>query len=231
MSTEIEHVRDVLGSLIWDHEFRARFKDQREKMAGIQDAYRHLFAPIDFEELSGAAYSCAKYILSGNHDGGRAGLQHNYPQTLAQLEKAGHSKLEVVYTFMKSNAFKQHREVPFTGTGLCVEEAFYTFVLESSALLSAHADIHLLIHHEFAIALTNALSLSPRPDFTTNTQGLTHNKGVWYLRRTYPRAFVETWLEYEPQEDETRWVYAAMPQGTLCGPEDEIFGGHSTAHI
>ncbi|HVU03154.1 MAG TPA: hypothetical protein VHE30_15445 [Polyangiaceae bacterium] len=112
---------------------------------------------VDHALLEEVAERIASQVLTRGYSA-TGSLPELFPRTVAAF-RAAHpdaGPLELAYRFLESEAFGEYRELPFSGVGLSLEEAFYRFA-EAEDLGTA-ADRG----REFHAALMKLVAVNPR---------------------------------------------------------------------
>ncbi len=146
-------ISTALHRLLTDRTYRAAFLEGRHGELGLSPEVLEDLSTLDPNQLKEAAKTFRDDLLRRQHQG-TGSLPTLYRETLGSLDPA-----EVISCFMESRPFHDHREIPHTGAGLCLEEAFYRFC--ESAEIGAPA----VREQEFLTAMARALLFSPRPGF------------------------------------------------------------------
>ena len=151
----------ALDRLLHKRSYRSAFLEGRFEDLDLCPEDREALEAIDRAELVCAAEEIRRDLWRRKHRGS-GGLASLYPRTIAAWQ-AAHPEdgdlEELLSLFMESEAFDEHREVPFAGAGLSLEEAFFRFC---EAFCVGEA---LDREDEFLSAIMKALLLSPSPDF------------------------------------------------------------------
>jgi hypothetical protein len=153
---------DALDRLLHQRSVREAFLAGRFDALALARDDLEALATVDRAQLSSAADKVRTDLLHRRHRGS-GGLPSLYPRTLAAWT-AAHPEdadfVELLSRFMESEAFGEYREIPFSGPGCSLEEAFHRFC-EGQDIGEPAAR-----NEEFFTAMMKALLLSPRADFT-----------------------------------------------------------------
>ena len=152
----------VLDRLLHDSAYRGALLRGEVAELGLRPEDRDAVVAIDLVELERTARNVRDDLLNRKHRG-TGGLRELFPGTLEAwrvARPADNELAELLDAFMCSLPFRQHREIPYAGEGLSLEEAFFRF-----------AEIHdigdaALREQEFLNAMVRALAVSPRATFS-----------------------------------------------------------------
>ncbi|MFC4075895.1 hypothetical protein [Salinithrix halophila] len=213
-------LNQALYRLLYHRTYRQAFLDARheELQLSIEDL-KHL-RTVDKEELIATSKTIARNLLAGNleHSGG---LRVSYPGVFQELQRLKVDLTELMYSFMESPPFNHYAEVPFAGRGICIEEAFYSYLIGERFFIEASPNNALLLTHEFLTALLSILVINKDPAFRIDTDKIQHNGCVFYAVQTYPKEIAKA-LAKRPLEEfegaEVCWLYAAASNRLLTGP-------------
>jgi hypothetical protein len=152
----------ALEGLLHRRSYRSAFLEGRLDALDLSPEDRDAVASLDPEQVVRMAELTREHLMRREHRGS-GGLIALFPRTI-QAWRAAHPDdpelHELSSSFMESDPFERHRELPFAGPGLSLEEAFYRFC-EIAAIGDPAAR-----EQEFCAAIVKALLLSPNPDFT-----------------------------------------------------------------
>jgi uncharacterized protein len=219
----LEPPAEDLSSALYDVVFKPRVRQLF--LDGKQD---HLFDSqiascldtIDREELQKTGRRLRQDLLGGNYEGS-GGLRRSFPGVFSSIALASIPENQLMDDFFDSESFEAYTEVPFFKKGICIEEAFYTFLLSYRPFVNADPNNVLLLSHEFFYVLHAILAITRHPAFSIRTP---------LARRTSKASFSVLLLPGEilsrlapgkvrATEECHPYLYAANSRGELiCGP-------------
>jgi hypothetical protein len=176
----------ALDRLLHHRSYREAFLAGRAETLDLSGEDLEALASIDRAALAREADAVRDDLLHRRHRGS-GGLLSLYPRTIAAFRIAhpeDNELVELLSRFMESDAFAEHREIPFAGAGPSLEEAFYRFCEAEEIGAPAEREDELLL------AMAKALLLSPRPAFTLPAEIRTTAAGFFAVsRRGDPRLY------------------------------------------
>jgi hypothetical protein len=156
----------ALDRLLRVRAWRRAFAEGRLDALEVSPADAMALATMDVAELERAAARVRAEVLSRRHRG-VGSLLDAFPATIAAWRAAHPEDAdldELAARFLESAAYDAHRELPFAGPGLCLEEAFFHFVSRAGIGMAEVRETELLR------AVMRALVVSPDPDFLVPPQ-------------------------------------------------------------
>ncbi len=222
--TEIEgasSLSNALYRLVYHRTVRHLFSNGDFSRLELSKQDEQELSTIDLLELEATARTIARNMLAGN-SGGSGGLRQSFPMTLALLEDAGISAMEVMYRFLEAPAFRLYRELPYAGVGLSAEEAFEAFVQSHDGFVHLNPLIGPMAQHEMLTALLSILVVTTQPSFIIKSP-LVHNNGrCRFACVLYPRSFLDSFRtgtgEGSSAEENVWYLYAATGTHFMHGP-------------
>ena len=216
MMTEPPSIEQALYSLIHSRSFRARFLDG-ELVDELDGDTLAALDSIDRGELIRTARKVVHNLIRGN-DGGSSGLAGSFPRTTGWLARAGFELPELVMDFMETRWFDAYREIPTPEPGLCIEEAFYGYLVSRHDLVRG-TSLAALAGHELHIALLSMLVVNPEPAFLIGSAALRRNGACRYAVRWIPESLLtETGPGGAGEPAELPYLYAATRRKLVHGP-------------
>lgn len=147
----------TLDRLIHARSYRERFLAGLEAPELSREDAAAL-ASFDGAILDALAERVARDVLARRHTGSGS-LLDSFPGTIAAYRRdhpEDATLLELAYSFMDSPAFDDYRELPFTGLGSSLEEAFFRHAEDRGV------GDPVVRENEFAAAMMKLLAVSPR---------------------------------------------------------------------
>ncbi|MBA4542097.1 MULTISPECIES: hypothetical protein [Thermoactinomyces] len=210
----------ALYGLLYHRSYRQAFLEGRYDKLQLSDGELRQLATIDHEELCATAKNICRNLLSGNLEIS-GGLKGSYPGVFQELERMGYDRYELMYQFMESPHFEEYRELPFSGVGLCVEEAFYGFMMEQEDFLRESPNNRLLLTHEFLTVMLSILVVNKHPNFCIKTNLIRKNDSCFYAIQSYPDQIASALANRKVHGDSqgrTLYLYAAAKDQFIKGP-------------
>ena len=216
-------LNEVLYRLIYHRSYRDLFVSDPHELKLDAETTANLFA-IDREELMGTARRVRQNVLTG--DGVAGGLTRSYSMVFSILADLGVRNDDVAEAFMESECFRDFHDLPFVGTGITLEEAFYEFLSGDEHGLPTTDGLTLWLQHEFLTALTSLMVLNPDPNFVWRTPLVRHNGVANYAVVRYPAAFIGRLAKraWDGESPDSLYLYASGTSGLVTGPISEVAG-------
>lgn len=230
--------------LLLDERLRERLAAEGAEAVAANAGELDCLETVDLEELDTAARRFRSNIWRLGRGGSLAAA---FPCSLRIFAAAGVRDSELLSGFLGSRHFASFRLVPYTGTGLSVEESFASFLLdvaesERARLATAGSDdaaaVRETVLHELMIALFTALACEQPLSFVIGAEGIvTTDRGHAALRHYSPAALA-LWGEGTARPGATArnqtaghkpapaaaaadqavpYAYFATPAGLACG--------------
>ncbi len=153
---------EALDRLLHLRAYRQALLEKRWAALDLSEHDLAALESIDVEQLRRTAERVVR-DLAGRKHRGSGGLRELFPRTLeAWLTKHPEDAdlEELMLRFLESDAHTGYRELPFTGVGTSLEEAFFLFCEGAGIGDATTRELELLS------ALVKALLLSPNPSFS-----------------------------------------------------------------
>ena len=214
-------MQDCLYKLLFNRSARQALKVNQHGYFGVSIDQFDALQTIDLDELDRTARKIASNMMFGNSGGG-GGLRASYPMTIGYIEQEGVPILDMAFQFLESEAFREYKEIPFDGMGLCAEESFYDFLVTSPLFLKGHVS-QFVAQHEMLKALISLLTIHDRPNFEVRKSEVQHNGACKFALASYPHEIVEQlgYPQLMPARNSSVFLlYAATKTHYLQGPVD-----------
>ncbi|ASS76606.1 hypothetical protein CIG75_17630 [Tumebacillus algifaecis] len=217
MTDQLVTIDRALYRLLHQRTYREAFLAGRYAELGWSEQVAQAFETVDRDELTATAKQISRRLLAGDRTSSK-GLRGAFGRVFQALEAAGRPALDVVDAFVESQQYEAYREVPYAGTGICVEEAFYEF-LKRDQWFVRDEWLMCLLTHEFLTALLGILTVNQAPAFVVRTELLQQNAVARFALQRYPRQVADALAGRALQgDDEVIWLYAATTAHFLSGP-------------
>jgi len=193
---------EILYRLLHHQGFRRRFIVGEVSGLNISESDLENLKTIDLGQLETAAERIAKKLLAGSHQGS-SGLASVFPDALeAWSLQSQEDTIKLVYEFLESDSFRSYNELAFVEKGLCVEEAFYSFM---KTKWREGSPLEGIVRDEFLKSLYRTLAVIERPNFLLKPEWVKENGICRYTVQIYYYKLTEDVL----REDRHFVLYAA----------------------
>ncbi|MBJ6363197.1 hypothetical protein ACFOQM_18420 [Paenibacillus sp. GCM10012307] len=221
---ELYSLDEILYKLLHERSYRQLFLEDKFYEMNISEVNIENLKTIDREELMATAKTIKSNIISGNIDY-NGGLKSAYPGVFSEFKESSIDMDDLLYDFIESIWFQDYKEIPFSGRGICIEEAFYHYMLSNENFINRSPYNTLLLQHEFLNAIHSILVINKNPNFRIHSPLIIHNRSISYSVVKYPGKIVsalENSLKKFETDDEVLYVYAATKKHLIKGQISEL---------
>lgn len=214
---------EILYLLLHNRTYRNLFLEKYYTKMNISRENVSNLQTIDTEELIATAKNIKINIVSGNinHEGG---LKNSYPGVFESIKSSEINLDELIYEFIESIYFNDYKEVPFAGMGVCIEEAFFNFLIKNQEYIEVNINNKLLLQHDFFNAMHSILVINKNPNFYVKSELIKDNGFVKYSTLTMPRSISEALGANSSKDDnkDVTWIYASTAKHLIKGPINKL---------
>jgi hypothetical protein len=164
-------IDETLDALLHRRSYLKLFLEDPNQL-GLPPDVLDALATTDRDELVATAKAVRRELMNRHHRGSGS-LIDLYPSTIGERDAE-----ELVADFMESTEYGAYREIPFSGVGFSLEEAFYRYC-EAREIGERETR-----RREFSAAIVKALLFSPRADFLVPPEVHRCPGGVFVLAGT-----------------------------------------------
>lgn len=216
-------LNEALYRLLFHKKYRDLFLSEKYMDLNLKHEDLKAIQTIDKQELEQTSNKLCLNILNGNSEV-EGGIKKAYADTFQKLKSIYFSEYDLAYEFLASPSFSLYKELPYTGKGICLEEAFFLF-LSTQMKWSENEHDRLLLLHEYLTVMFSILTVNKNPNFEIKSEYIKFNGDVWYTVITYPKTFLN---EIKPEiktitQDNIYWLYASsLKDSFISGPVSKL---------
>lgn len=213
---------DLILRLLCDQRLRDRLAADGAAAVAANAGELACLRTVDHGELDTAARRFRSHLWRLGRGGG---LATAFQRSLRCAPVAGLSETDLIAGFLDSVHFGRFRLVPHAGMGVCVEEAFASYLLDlADQPPDGTGRLPDTVRHELMIALFTALATEQPLSFTIGVPDvLTTTRGHAALHR-YATASIASWSDSEATSacpDAVPYAYFATAAGFAHGVVSE----------
>ncbi len=180
---------EALYRLLYHRSYREAFFNENFSSLGLCESDQRHLATIDREQLKKTASRVVTQVLYGA-DGQSGGIEGIFPRVLRKYRKTfpkDPNSIELIERFLESNYYRDYREHPYAGNGICIEEAFFEFMNTEKPFIDADATNAFLLKDEFLVALMRTLLYNPRASFQVRQADIFRiGEGYYSIQTMWP---------------------------------------------
>ncbi|MEU7861425.1 hypothetical protein [Nonomuraea sp. NPDC049141] len=229
-SLDGERLTELIMRLLLDSRLRERLATEGAAAVAADAGELECLETIDLDELDAAARRFRSNIWRLGTGGS---LAATFPRSVSLFAATGvgvgvgtgtgtgTGEAELLDGFLGSPSFARFRLIPYSGSGVSVEEAFASYLLGLAGTRPDAAILRETVDHELMIALFTALACEQPLSFVIESEGIVEtDRGHAALRRYAPAALA-SWGEAAAGDGAVPYAYFATPAGVTRGVVSE----------